>query len=275
MGGRRVQQIERREVQRLQISISEELSVPAANMSLKILKIILNDAVNDEIISKNPANGIKSLKDTAKAVETYHRALTESEQASFMQEIKNDFLYEFIALLLCTGMRSGEAAALTWGDIDYKNNVIHVINTLTYTEAGELIAGDSPKTKAGERDIPITATIKDVISKQRAKMRNIVPISKDAHVFMSVQGGLVHNHAVNRAIAGALQRLEAAGTHIDHFTAHALRDTFATRYIEQGGSPQTLKTILGHSSLAMTMDLYAHVLPNTKQQEMDNIHIAI
>ena len=44
-------------------------------------------------------------------------------------------------------------------------------------------------------------------------------------------------------------------------------------FIEQGGQPQTLKTILGHSSLAMTMDLYAHVLPNTKQKEMDNLKI--
>ncbi len=62
---------------------------------------------------------------------------------------------------------------------------------------------------------------------------------------------------------------------IKHFTAHALRDTFTTQYIEQGGSPQTLKAILGHSSLALTMDLYSHVLSNTKQQEMDNLRIVL
>lgn len=63
--------------------------------------------------------------------------------------------------------------------------------------------------------------------------------------------------------------------YIEHFSAHALRDTFATRYIEQGGSPQVLKTILGHNSLAMTMDLYSHVLPNTKQKEMESVRIVI
>ena len=72
-----------------------------------------------------------------------------------------------------------------------------------------------------------------------------------------------------------LKRLEKAGKPIDHLSAHALRDTFATRYIESGGELQTLKTILGHSSLAMTADLYSHVLPNTKQQEMDNLKINI
>lgn len=60
---------------------------------------------------------------------------------------------------------------------------------------------------------------------------------------------------------------------MEHFTAHALRDTFATRYIEQGGNPQTLKTILGYSSLAMTMDLYSHVLPDTKRKEMNQLKI--
>jgi integrase len=69
--------------------------------------------------------------------------------------------------------------------------------------------------------------------------------------------------------------LDEKGNHIDFFTCHCLRDTFATRFIEQGGNPQTLKTILGHSSLSMTMDLYSHVMPNTEQKEMDNLKIVI
>ncbi len=52
---------------------------------------------------------------------------------------------------------------------------------------------------------------------------------------------------------------------------HVFRHTFATRAIEAGMQPQVLKTILGHSSLAMTMDLYSHVLPDTKAQEMEKI----
>ena len=48
-----------------------------------------------------------------------------------------------------------------------------------------------------------------------------------------------------------------------------------TRFIEQGGTPQTLKTILGHSSLAMTMDLYSQVMANTKQKEMDLLDFPI
>ena len=50
-----------------------------------------------------------------------------------------------------------------------------------------------------------------------------------------------------------------------------MRHTFATRAIEAGMPPKVLKTILGHSSLAMTMDLYSHVLPDTKAAEMEKI----
>ena len=273
IGSRKVQQIERREILALQKDIADYLSVSTCNTVLKMLKVVLNDAMQDAVINKSPADGIKSLKETEKAAETYHRALTEQEQKDFMQEMAKDYYYEFVSLLLCTGMRIGEAAALAWSDIDYKQNVVHVTKTVTFNEDGTVNIG-SPKSGAGKRDIPLNDTIKGVLSSQKKKQGNILPMN-DNRVFASVYGGIVHNHAVNRAISDALARLEEQGKPIEHFTAHALRDTFATRYIEQGGSPQTLKTILGHSSLAMTMDLYSHVLPNTKQKEMNNLKIVL
>ncbi len=271
-----MQQIERREILALQKDIAEHLSVSTCNTALKMLKVVLNDAVQDAVIDKNPADGIKALKDTdAKATETYHRALTEQEQKDFMQEMAKDYYYEFVAFLLCTGMRSGETAALTWDNIDYRQNVIHIIKTVTFNEDGTATIG-SPKSEAGKRDIPLNDTIRDILSRQRKKQGSIVRIEN--RVFTAVYGGIVHNHAVNRAISGALGRLEDQGKPIGYFTAHALRDTFATWYIEQGGNPQTLKTILGHSSLAMTMDLYSHVMPNTKQKgngQAENSVIAV
>lgn len=273
IGSRKIQKIERREILNMQRDMTVKLSPTTCNGILRTLKIILNDALHDDIISKNPADGIKALKETEKATETYHRALSEQEQKDFMQEMAKDYYYEFVSLLLCTGMRIGEAAALTWSDIDYKQNVIHVTKTVTFNEDSTMSIG-SPKSEAGKRDIPLNDTIKRVLSDQRKKLGNVLPMNEN-RVFTSVYGGIVHNHAINRAISEALARLEEQGGPIEHFTAHALRDTFATRYIEQGGSPQTLKTILGHSSLAMTMDLYSHVLPNTKQKEMDNLKIVL
>lgn len=273
LGNKKIQKIERREILSLQREVTESTSATMCNGVLRTLKVILNDAVHDEIIVKSPADGVKAVKPAKKATETYHRALTEQEQKDFMREMESDYYYEFVALLLCTGMRSGEAAALVWSDIDYKQNVIHVTKTLTFNEDGTVGVG-TPKSESGKRDIPLNDTIKGVLSSQRKKLGNILPMN-DNRVFASVYGAAVHNHAVNRAISGAIARLRDQGKEIEHFTAHALRDTFATRFIEQGGNPQTLKTILGHSSLAMTMDLYSHVLPNTKQQEMNSLKIVL
>lgn len=274
LGHRRIQQIERREILKLQREVAEIVSETTCNMVLKTLKIVLNDAVHDDIIFKNPADGVKSLKKEGnKAADTYHRALTEDEQKIFMQEAASNYYYEFLAFSLCTGMRCGEVAALTWNDIDEKENVIHITKTVTYTEDGKLTIG-TPKTEASKRDIPLTEQTRSILKQHRDKYGNIIPIGCN-NIFIALYGGLIHNHAINNAIKEILNGLEEKGIIIEHFTAHALRDTFATRYIEQGGNMQTLKTILGHNSLAMTMDLYSHVLPNTKQKEMDNLRIII
>lgn len=272
IGKRKVIQIERREVLKLQSDIAKK-SVKTANYTLTVLGIILSDAVRDEIIQRNPAAGIKAIKEEKKAAETKHRALTETEQRLFMKEANEEYLYNFLAFLLSSGTRTGEAAALTWNDIDYINNVIHINKTATFTAEGKSTIG-SPKSAAGKRDIPLTDNLKKILSDQRNVIANGIPTG-ERQIFTTIYGNTIKSPEINRTIKNILKRLSEKGIDIEPFTAHALRDTFATRFIEQGGQPQTLKTILGHSSLAMTMDLYAHVLPNTKAEEMNRINITI
>jgi integrase len=275
IGKRKVQKIERREILELQRKVSEKLSVGATNMCMRTLKVIFHDAVRDGIIVKNPAADIKALKETSvKATESYHRALSVKEQTIFMKEAKNEFLYEFLAFMLCTGVRCGEAAALTWQDVDYKANMIHVNKTTTISGDGSLIIGKTTKTGAGVRDIPMTATVKGILSSQRTKLGNIIPLGTQT-VFVGMHGGLVGNCSANRAITNTLDRLAEKGIHIERFTCHAFRDSFATRFIESGGNPKTLQTILGHSNISMTMDLYTHVMEDTKRKEMDNLNIVL
>ena len=271
LGKRKIVDIEKREILKLQQELLKKQKASSVNAIITQFKDMLNSAVADDIIIKSPAATIKAAKtDTVKASETNHRALTEEEQALFIEEAQSEWLYELLALMLCTGLRIGEATALCWSDIDYFNNVIHITKTITRTAAGAYTEG-SPKSKSGIRDIPMNDIIKDILKSQRAKQNavfgNVLQISQ--RVFTSISGTMVYNAVTNSAITRTLERLEAKGHKIEHFSAHALRDTFATRYIEKGGTPQTLKTILGHSSLAITMDLYAHVLPNTKQSEMN------
>lgn len=126
-----------------------------------------------------------------------------------------------------TGGAAFEAGKVLWGDIDYKQNVIHVTKTVTFNEDSTMGIG-SPKSEGGKRDIPLNDTIKGVLSDQGKKLGNVLPMNGN-RIFISIYGAIVHNHALNRAISGALGRLEEQGRPIGHFTAHALRDTFAIR----------------------------------------------
>lgn len=280
LGKRRVQAIERREIIDFQNkSLKSGISIRQTNFNIMVLKMILKDAIKDDIIKVNPADGIRSIKEKEKtqAADTIHRALTEAEQIAFMTEARNEYYYELMGLLLSTGMRIGEAAALTWADIDYINGVIHITKTVaTDTDNKKII--NSAKTKTSNRDIPMTDTVKELLKAQKQKSillrgTNIVPI--DNRVFNNQKGELIQSTSVNVEIKKVLARLAKQGNNIETFTAHCFRDTYATRAIEQGMQPQTLKAILGHSTLSMTMDLYAHVLPDMKRKEMNNIYIAL
>lgn len=278
LGDHKLQTLEKREIVSMQNSMLENgLTPTTANNAITLLKNILKDAIRDEIITISPAANIRKIKiETKKASETIHRALTEEEQKIFMQEMKKDFYYEIVALMICSGLRIGEAAALKWSDIDYVNNVIHINKTIA-RDINNKITLNTPKSAAGKRDIPLTPNIKQIL--KQAKEKNILingnVLSIDNRVFCTPYGKTVCDGSVNRAIDKAISNLQKQGVKIERISAHALRDTFATRFIEQGGTPQTLKTILGHSTLSMTMDLYAHVLPNTKQEEMQRINIVI
>lgn len=275
-GSRKLRSIERREIIEMQNSMLEAgCTARTVNDVVRLLKNILNGAVTDEIIINNPAGNVKGIKDDRKkASATIHRALTQEEQEIFMQGMKDNFYYEFVAFLLSTGLRVGEAAALTWNDIDYFNNVILVNKTLAKDENNKDTL-NTPKSKTSVREIPLTNNCKALLKSMKEKTSRIKIVSIEQPIFYTTWQTPITAITINHAISQTIKALEEQGRHIDKFTVHALRDTFATRYIEQGGTAQTLKAILGHSSLSMTMDLYAHVLPNTKQEEMQRINIVI
>lgn len=277
LGETKLQKIEKREIVKLQQNLVQKLSASTTNSVIVLLKTVLNAAVDDEIIIKNPAASVKPLRmdDRPKASETIHRALTREEQQAFIQEAKQEWLYEFFCFSLCTGMRLNEIVALKWQDIDYINNVIHVTKTVSWKQGGG-ITETSPKSETSKRDIPMNDIIKKVLQMQRKKMAmiygEIVARKMDSNIFIGSNGSrAVASSTVAFSINNVLKRLRQQGIEIERFTHHAFRDTFATRYIEEGGNMQTLQKILGHSSLAMTADLYAHVLPSTKQQEMKQV----
>lgn len=267
----RLQAIERRHIIMAQSELSERAAVASVNSTIGLLKQVFNEAMLDKIIAATPCLGIKSLKATATpASETVHRALTLDEQKRLFDELRrSDCWYlELFELQILTGMRIGEIIALHWSDIT--DTVIHVRATMS---AGKY--SESTKTASSRRDIPVTPAITRVLRSQRDKIitaYGLAAVMRSKQVFYKTTSaeGYVRPSSPSKALKRACK---AAG--VERICSHALRDTFATRAIEQGKQPNTLKVLLGHSSITMTMDLYAHVLPDVKNEAMHSLNIVI
>lgn len=279
IGTKKIRELEPRMMRKLQQDLlATGLSSSSVNDTMTLLRSVLKSAKIDKIIPDNPCYGLRAVKRIEpRATDTNHRALTKDEQIQAFKFLKNSWYYELLVFLLYSGCRVGEAAALTWDDIDYAERVIHITKTATRISGTKTVIGD-PKTDSGKRDIPLTNAMADILQKQRMKRLSMTVINPKYSnlIFCGVRGDLVKHGNVTMSIHHMLKQGEKdTGVHIDDFSCHALRATFATRCIEQGMEAQVLKKILGHSKIAITLDLYAHVLMNTRQDAMDKISIVI
>ena len=98
------------------------------------------------------------------------RVLTIEEQKLFLETVKNSSNYNQWALILQTGLHTGEKIGLRWSDVDFENKVLHVRRTMEYRhEFGEWRIGE-PKTKSGVRDIPLTQEALRILKEQKTKL---------------------------------------------------------------------------------------------------------
>lgn len=274
-GNMRLEKITVSSVKQFQASLIKQGLKPATINSITgVLSQILKSAVKDELLVRNPAEVLETVKEKkdSKEKKQIHRALTREEQRLFMEYAKEEWYYNIFDLQLRTGMRIGEIRGLRWSDIDHEKNVIRIKRTATRNNSGKLEMGD-PKTKTSYRDIPLRKDIDEIFVRQKQQCRLIEgkTVNFDDYVFKSVKGKVISTETIRDVTNRILRNMKKDGIQIERFTSHTFRYTFATRAIEAGMNPQTLKTILGHSSLQMTMDLYSQVLPNVKQEEMKKI----
>ena len=248
------------------------MDVSAVNTYMKHLSHVFKTAVKDQTIDSNPCICIESLRNTDEpARKTIHRALSEQETAAFFQAAKGNVYYNAWSLMLQTGMRVGEVGALYISDVDFKTMTIRVNKTITRNDEGHFVVADTPKTDAGNREIPLTDQAVKVIRDQKNYNRLVFGDKVEGRLFSSAEGNLLQNGVINRAIEEICSQIG-----LEKFTCHALRATFATRFIEQ--RPQDYKIlseILGHSNINITLDLYTHVMKEKKIEAMRCVKIVV
>ena len=227
-------------------------------------------AYQNDVILKNPCN--KMVKSEIGKQSRKKQALTLGQQKEFCKvAIGNIYEYQY-RFLLQTGLRTGEMVGLRWSDVDLENRLLTINRSMEYRHStGEWRIGE-PKSKSGYRTIPLTEEAVEILKLQKQKNRTfkVIPMEWADIVFLCKKGTPVKNSTYDTML---FKLCDKAG--IDRFSMHVLRHTFATRCIEAGMKPKTLQTILGHSNIGITMNLYVHTTEEQKHKEIDLVADAL
>lgn len=227
-----------------------------------IMKMSFRLACEDNAIIRDPTNFPLSdiIKDDTPKVE----ALTREQEESLFSFLRSDAVgkkhLDMITVLIGTGLRISEFAALTLSDIDFHANVIHV-NKQIIRLVGQVII-TPPKSSHAIRDIPMTRTVRESICRMiSARQKNKKDQMIDGYVgFLSVtRNGRPRTHS---EYADSMRKLiqrynEISDVPIERCTPHVLRHTFCTRCIAADMDVKTVQYLMGHSDASTTLNVYA------------------
>lgn len=231
-----------------------------------VLRSLFTVALQNGLIDRHPCDHVILPRKQILAEEQKPH-LTESQARELFQMTEEySWFNSVIRFLLLTGMRSGEAFALQWEDIDFDNGVIYIRRNLANVASHHWLS--TPKTKNSIRQLFMSGEVKRLLLKQRLEQRNQLQFftakRKDfphpEMVFTSSRGNYVDHNYTERKFKQFI-----ANTSFSSITLHSLRHANATFMLAGGVDLKVVSAMLGHSSIAITANIYTDVLDRSKQ----------
>ena len=242
----------------------------------KTLKTCLKEAIKQGYLQKNWCDDV-NLPKVKK--EDNIKALSKDDQLRLLEALKGVDLELLITFALGTGLRLGEVLGLKWSDIDFKEHTLFVQRSVRRVveirrdgSRNRVLKEVPPKTDNSFRTVPIPDSILSKLkSYKKEQNKLILAIGEDYHnnnyVFCNNDGTIMDPKKPNRRLSSVLKSND-----IELITFHGLRHTYCTRLFEAGVPPKTVQSLVGHSDIETTMNIYTHVMKETKMEAVDKIN---
>lgn len=266
-GNYRLKEITRSDYQKWIIELKEKYSEGTIRRIHSIFSSAMSDAVHEyNILRENPVQKIKIPKDVDKVDKVDY--FTKDELERFLDHVKPvknakykasiQYLVLF-TLMARTGLRIGEALALTWSDLDFDQNRVTVNKTLVYpTNSTPYLS--TPKTKTSGRTIKLDETTVKLLKKHRINQKEVVLMYKnykaanDDIIFHQHDGRWLRTNVVREYFKEVCKR-----ANVPVLSPHALRHSHAVHLLEAGANIKYVSERLGHASVKVTADTYLHI----------------
>lgn len=229
----------------------------------KTVSLVYKKAVREGLVSENPCDRATPPREDSEP----RRALKPQQVAALMAELdpaeETDAAY-YLAIAL--GLRRGEVCGLSWGDVDLDDMSVSVRHS--YDVYGNL---KSPKTEAGARMLPLSSEVADALRRHReAQEARGVEISPESPVVLDGDGKRLKPDTM-----GYRWSRDRAALGLEGWKLHELRHSYLTMLAVAGVHPKVMQELAGHSSCAITMDIYTHVNMDSKRQAADTLAKAL
>ena len=236
-----------------------------------LVRQILKFAVDQGEIDTNPALkvALPRVRDDPSKIKSW----TVDETGRFSDLAKTStapnsrLWWAFFGFLVCTGLRRGEGAGLRWADVDFESGTI----TIRQTRLKAGIATSAPKTTASARTFSVGSHavrfLRELKAIQESDRALLGQGWTDSGFVLTLPDGLPPSpDAITRRFRRDCERFG-----LTYITIHGLRHTFATQALQAGVPIHLVSQILGHSSIAITLAIYSHVMPGDTERAMETV----
>lgn len=244
------------------------LSVRSVRYVHAVLHRALRDAMRWQLLTRNVTEAADPPKQNT-VMRPLMRTWSAETLREFLTACEGDRKHPAWLLLASTGMRRGEVLGLSWDDVDLETAQLAVRRTLVAVDME--VAFSQPKTQRSRRVVALDATTVAALRAWRRRQLEdklaLGPAYNDqGFVFTRADGRPFDPNDFSREFDRRIKRLG-----LPRIRLHDLRHTWATLALQAGIHPKVVSERLGHSTIAITLDIYSHVTPTLQREAADAV----